>query len=172
MPDLSGYADYDPSTATLTFVRALRHPPEVVWRSLTDPGELSHWFPCQLHGEIRLGAELTFAFPGTGYAPWHGTVSACEEPRLLAFGWGPDQLRFELDAATAGGSVLTLTVTLETDDKAARDGAGWHQCLGRLTRQVAHGDGTPPTMEVTADWREYYEEYQRRGLPARAEIPE
>jgi uncharacterized protein YndB with AHSA1/START domain len=172
MPDQSAYADYDASTASLTFIRSLSHTPVVVWRALTEADELRHWFPCAVTGEVRAGAELTFTFPGTDYEPWSGQVVTCEPPRLLAFEWGPDQLRFELESAANGGTVLTLTVALETSDKAARDGAGWHQCLGQLTRQVEHRDGRAPTMEITDEWRAYYAEYQRRGLPALADIPE
>lgn len=166
------YADYDPATTTLTFIRRLGKPPAAVWSALTEKDQLDHWFPSPLSASIGPGEELTFNFPGHDFGPLGGTVSEFDPPRLLVFSWGPDLLRFELEPAAGGGTVLTFTVNLESSDKAARDGAGWHQCLDRLVRQIGSGDGTAPTMEMTPEWREYYEEYQRRGLPAIAELPE
>ncbi|RZU12069.1 polyketide cyclase/dehydrase/lipid transport protein [Kribbella rubisoli] len=29
----------------IRFVRLFPHPPEKVWRAITDPGQLSAWFP-------------------------------------------------------------------------------------------------------------------------------
>jgi hypothetical protein len=61
--------------------------------------------------------------------------------------------------------LLRLTVLLEAQDKAARDGAGWHVCLDRLEQRLAGSHG------AAQDWRELYEEYQRRGVPTGAPIP-
>jgi len=85
-----------------------------------------------------------------------GRVVELEPPRVFAFLWGKDLLRLEL-APEGDGSRLTLTQTLEPDE-AARNAAGWHVCLDRLA-----GEDT--------DWEPLYEEYQRRGVPAGAEIP-
>jgi hypothetical protein len=63
-----------------------------------------------------------------------------------------------------------LTVVLDGAEKAARDAAGWDQCLDML-ETVAAG-GTPERPAHDAGWRAYYEEYQRRGLPADAPILE
>ena len=49
------------------------------------------------------------------------------------------RLRIELRADGAG-TLLTLTDTFDELGKAARDGAGWHECLDRLVSEL---DGTP-----------------------------
>ena len=85
---------------------------------------------------------------------------------------GPeDHLRFELDPVDGDtGCALRLTVALAARDKAARDAAGWHVCLDRLDLFVGGEDG-PAVTGATGDWRELYEEYERRGAPVGAEIP-
>ena len=56
----------------------------------------------------------------------------------MEFTWGTDRLRIELRADGAG-TLLTLTDTFDELGKAARDGAGWHECLDRLVSEL---DGT------------------------------
>jgi uncharacterized protein YndB with AHSA1/START domain len=168
---MPGYADYDPQTATLTYVRDLPQERASVWRALVDPEQLHHWFPSRVSGEFIAGTELQFAFPQVDVA-MRGTVIAVEPERRLEYFWGEDRLRFELTANDGGGTRLTLTVTLEGSDKAARDGAGWHVCIERLADHLRSGGAHAPTSELTGEWRRHYEEYQRRGLPALAELPE
>ena len=49
---------------TLRFERRLRHAPEKVWKALTDPAELTAWFPQDLEGTFAPGAKLRFVFRG------------------------------------------------------------------------------------------------------------
>ena len=52
---------------SLQFERRLSHPVEVVWRAITDSGELEHWFPSKVEvGDLRAGAEMTFTFEQKG----------------------------------------------------------------------------------------------------------
>ena len=46
----------------LRFTRKLAHPPEKVWRALTEPEHLAAWFPTDIEGERAPGAELRFVF--------------------------------------------------------------------------------------------------------------
>lgn len=116
---------------TLRFARELGHPPERVWRALTDPGELESWFPTGVEGGWRIGARLSFPFHGGGFPAMHGTVLQAREPELLEFRWGPDTLLFRLTAGGIG-THLEFVVGLEELGKAARDGAGWHEALDLL----------------------------------------
>jgi hypothetical protein len=68
------------------------------------------------------------------------------------------------------GCLLRFTVVLETSDKAARDAAGWHQCLDALERQLSGGPVERP--DASTEWRERYAEYTRLGLPAEAPVPD
>jgi uncharacterized protein YndB with AHSA1/START domain len=117
-------------------VRLERHlfdPPAVVWRALTDREELRAWFPCDVivdGGRWAVGAPITFVF-----APEHdltitGEVLEVDERRVLAFTWGEDSLRFELSPLD-GGTRLVLIDELPRG-AAARNAAGWEQCLDRL----------------------------------------
>jgi uncharacterized protein YndB with AHSA1/START domain len=152
----------------LRFERRLSHPVEVVWRAITESGELEHWFPSRVEvDEMRPGAEMKFVFedmPLEG-APttMSGRVLEFDPPRRFAFTWGDDHLRFELEPVD-DACLLRLTVLLDLREKAARDAAGWHVCLDRLEQRLGKD-------AVDGEWRGYYEAYQRRGLPAGAPIP-
>ena len=154
----------------LTFERRLAHPVERVWRAVTDPAELAHWFPSAVSGEFAPGGRLTFEFPGADMPTMEGEVVELEPPRRFAFTWGEDELRIELEPA-AEGCVLRFTCLFSEPERAARDAAGWHVCLDVLEQ---HLDGTStqgPDSEATPEWRALYEAYQRRGLPAGAALP-
>lgn len=110
-----------------------QHPVERVWRALTDPDELSHWFP----GETL-------------------TVTESEPPRLLAGSWYGDALRFEL-RADGEGCVLTFTHAFADRGKAARDAAGWERCFARLQALLL----AKPMSEAASleSWSEAHEHY-------------
>jgi uncharacterized protein YndB with AHSA1/START domain len=149
--------------AALRFERILAHPPERVWRALTEEDELSGWHPTPFQLEPVVGAALRFR-PPASVPDWpEGTVTACEPPRLLAHTWGEDSLRWELEPHPEG-SRLTLTHTFEDRLKAARDAAGWHFCLDTLSAMLA---GRPSAPSADADgvppgWRELNREYEQR----------
>src|SRR3954469_4980571 len=107
----------------LRFTRTLPHPPEKVWRALTEPEHLAAWFPTEIIGERADGAPLRFEFRDGEGPGFDGTMVTYDPPRVLEFYWGEDRLRFELEP-TDGGTMLTLTDTLEELGKAARDAAG------------------------------------------------
>lgn len=168
------YGAYDTieNRPTLRFERRLSHPVEVVWRAITESDELERWFPSRVEvDDLRTGAEMTFRFehmPLEGMpSTITGRVTEFDPPRVFAFYWGGDHLRFECEPAGADACTLRLTVLLDQRDKAARDSAGWHVCLDRLEAVLAGGG----EASDGGDWRGLYEEYQRRGVPAGAPIP-
>jgi hypothetical protein len=80
-------------------------------------------------------------------------------------------LTFELAQRDGGAACrLAFSVILDSVDKAARDAAGWDDCLDMLD-EVVSGE-TPQRPSATDRWEGYYAEYKRRGLPATAEIPQ
>jgi len=139
------------------FERVYPHPVEHVWRSVTVPDELAHWFPTTVEVDLREGGAMVFTFPGGEMEPMDGSVVELDPPRRFAFMWGKELLRFEL-APDGEGTRLTLTHLISNADEAARNAAGWHACLDKLG-------------VVESDWEPLYVEYQRRGLPAGAVIP-
>ncbi len=81
-------------------------------------------------------------------------------------------LTFELAAGEDGDATcrLSFSVALDSADKAARDGAGWEQCLDAL--EIVTAGECPHRPMPTDAWNAYYEEYKRQGVPADAEIPQ
>jgi uncharacterized protein YndB with AHSA1/START domain len=145
----------------VSFERTLPHPPEKVWRALTEAEHLKAWFPTTIEGGWDVGAPLRFAFEDHPIEPMSGEVLVCDPPKVLEFTWGEDTLRFELEPV-AGGTHLMLVDTIVELGKAARDGAGWHVKLQELARVL---DGDTPPFEVD-DWRPVNERYKERFGPA------
>jgi uncharacterized protein YndB with AHSA1/START domain len=154
----------------LTFERLLAHPVERVWRAVTEPAELAHWFPSRVSGQVALGGRLSFEFPGDDLPPLEGEVVELEPPHRFAFNWGDDVLRIELEAV-GDGCRLRFTCIFDDPARAARDAAGWHVCLDRLEQHLGGAPTDAPDSAPTAQWHEVYAEYQRRGLPSGAPVP-
>jgi uncharacterized protein YndB with AHSA1/START domain len=115
--------------------RYLPDPPPVVWQAITDRDQLRQWFPCDVivaGGRWEVGASITFPFPPEVIdMTLTGTVLAVDEPRLLSYTWGDEEvLRFELHPQGTG-TRLVLTDQLRAA-WAARNAAGWEDCLDRL----------------------------------------
>jgi uncharacterized protein YndB with AHSA1/START domain len=154
--------------ARLRFTRELDHPIEKVWRAITEPAHLTHWFPTTIDGERASGAPLRFEFPG-GMAPaFEGEMLAFEPPSLMELRWGPDIVRLELRPSD-GGTTLTLLDTLEERGKAARDGAGWHTCLDALAAHLAGEPDAGESMSGSA-WRRVHPRYVESFGPEAATI--
>lgn len=160
---------------TLRFERRIAHPVESVWSAVTEPSELGQWFPCEVALELRLGAPITFRFPHNPLTneplTLTGEVTELDPPRRFSFTWGEDHLHFALEPLDHGVACrLQLTVELDSAEKAARDGAGWHQCLDGL-EQLLSGERAARPNDPSS-WRAHYDEYRRRGFPATAPLPE
>ncbi|KIA66318.1 SRPBCC domain-containing protein [Nocardia vulneris] len=128
--------------------RELVDPPPVVWQALTDREQLRAWFPCDVQvtgGVWRVGATIGFDFGDGSGLLLDGEVLAVDEPKLLAFSWGDERLRFEL-APHGSGTHLVLVNEL-APDAAARNAAGWDACLDQLA-------GLEP-----GDWKPRFEAY-------------
>jgi hypothetical protein len=120
----------------LRFERRLGHSVQRVWRAITDPEELRHWFP---------GSE------------WE--ITEREPPRLLAGTWYGDALRFEL-GPEGNDCLLVFTHRFADRDKAARDAAGWECCLMRLDALLT---GTPLSeADSLRSFPEVHEHYAER----------
>jgi uncharacterized protein YndB with AHSA1/START domain len=123
--------------------RRLPDPPAVVWQAITERDQLKAWFPCDVivsGGEWVVGAAITFPFqPEVIDMTLTGTVLDVDEPRLLSYTWGEEEvLRFELHP-DGSGTRLVLTDQLRAG-WAARNAAGWDDCLDRLAGLPAQPD--------------------------------
>jgi uncharacterized protein YndB with AHSA1/START domain len=137
---------------TLRFERRLRHAPAKVWRAVTDPAELKHWFPATVEAELRPGAPMRFVFPEEAVVDgaWDGEVLEVDEPKVFMFRWNTDVLRIEL-IPDGDGCRLVFTQTIGGGRVgflgAGRTATGWDTCLDQL---VARLDGT--TVPERTDW--------------------
>lgn len=143
----------------LRFERRLRHSPAKVWRAVSDPAEMAHWFPTRVEAELRPGAPMRFTFPEDApvSGSWEGEVLEVDPPRVYMFRWNADVLRIEL-VPDGEGCRLVFTQTLGGDWVgrlgAGRTAAGWDSCLDML---VARLDGR--TVEPPTNWVAPMERY-------------
>jgi uncharacterized protein YndB with AHSA1/START domain len=148
----------------LRFRRELHHPPEKVWRAITEPEHLAAWFPDTIVVERWVvGAPLRFVHPG---GEFDGQVLAVEPCSLLEFRWSTDTIRLEI-VPSQRGSTLTLIDTIDELGKAARDGAGWHVCLDALEHEL---DGSAKTWTDGERWSELHPDYVDAFGPEAATI--
>lgn len=141
----------------LRFERRLRHPPEKVWRALSEPDELAHWFPARMEGERREGASIRFVFEGHEGPTLTGTLRVFDPPRVLEYSWDDELLRWEL-TPHAEGCLLVFTTTFAERVKAPRDAAGWDLCLDGLEGTL---DANTPRAATRAprEWTTLYRGY-------------
>ncbi|MEU5638588.1 SRPBCC family protein [Streptomyces milbemycinicus] len=139
--------------SALRLERRIGHPPEEVWRALTEPALMAHWFPAEVRLEPRVGGRIDFVFPGHDVPDTHGAVTEFDPPRVYAFTWGDDLLRWEL-RPEADGSALTLTHTFRDRFGAASFASGWHTCVSALATLL---DGEK--AGIAADTAELHERY-------------
>jgi uncharacterized protein YndB with AHSA1/START domain len=150
----------------LHFTRRLPHPPEKVWRALTEPEHLKEWFPNDIEGERKEGATLRHVFRNDEAPDMGGEMVVYDPPSMLEFTWGEDTLRFELQA-DGDGTVLNLVDVLEDVGKGARDGAGWHVCLDALEQ---HMRGEPTRTQDMDVWRPVHDAYVESFPPEASTI--
>ena len=116
---------------TLVLVREFRHPPAMVWQALTDPAQLAEWAPFDADRNLDAVGPVKLTTVGTP-APQvsESTVKRAEAPRLLEFGWGGNDLRWELEPL-GSGTRLTLWHNIDRGF-IAWGAAGWHVCFDVL----------------------------------------
>ncbi len=137
---------------TLRFERRLRHAPAKVWRAVSDPAEMKHWFPAAVEAELRPGAPMRFTFPEEAVVDgtWDGEVLEVDETKVFMFRWNQDILRIEL-IPDGDGCRLVFSQTLSGGRvgllAAGRTAAGWDTCLDALSAQL---DGT--SVAPREDW--------------------
>ncbi|WP_449279081.1 SRPBCC family protein [Leucobacter sp. GX24907] len=129
----------------LQFSLRLAHSPARVWHMLTDPDELSRWYPCRVELEPRVGGRIAFLMDDE--APDESTVTEFAEPQVLAYDWAGERLRWTIDADGAG-SVLQLNNSILDPDWMPRTAAGWETCLETLSALL---EGDTPVSQAGPD---------------------
>lgn len=149
----------------LRFERRLAHPPEKVWKAVTDPAEMAHWFPANIETELKIGAPMRFSFgddaldAAGAYAD--GEILELDPPKVYAFRWIDDVLRFELVPEGAGCRLVFTYALNDTGTRndlpsVARTAPGWDACLASLDARLDGHDA--PQLDGTwfLDRAEHY----------------
>jgi uncharacterized protein YndB with AHSA1/START domain len=177
--------------AVLRFRRRLAQPVDRVWSALTQTDQLQRWHPTPFALEPAVGGRVDFRSDLGGPDMRTGVVRAYDAPRTLAYTWGEDELRFELEPSADGGCELVLTHSFDDRMKAARDAAGWDLCLRALDRSLAAagaeaargaragagagGDAGTPEREaqrIPDGWEQLNADYERHfGIPHELATP-
>lgn len=180
--DRLGRVVRDGDSVALRYERHLAHPPETVWRALTESESLRHWFPADIVGERATGARVRLPFWPDGVAQSSrsleeagvdvstidfdealpGEIRAFDPPTLFELLWGDstgpaDLLRFELHPEE-GGTRLIFTTWPGKPGPLGHAGtaAGWHACLDALTSRLDGGSITEPDREQITRLRATY----------------
>ncbi|WP_433606261.1 SRPBCC family protein [Dactylosporangium sp. CA-139114] len=126
-------------------MRVYDHPIERVWRAVTTPEHLEHWFPTAAHFDLRPGGRIRFGDLGDGGS--EGEVLAVEPPHRLDFLWGGQRFEFRL---VPEGSGTRFTLVHHFDDRAgaASFASGWETCLRALSAVLSDEPPPPPGRAV------------------------
>lgn len=138
-------------TELVAFELDLDHPPEKVWRALTDPVLLSEWL-LPVAG-LELEPEAAFTLQAPPQPGWDGTVDCrfveIEAQRKLSYTWtvGDPESEFFLDTVVTfaltprgSGTLLSLVQSgFRPDQKRNFGGAryGWRMMGERLVELLA-----------------------------------
>jgi uncharacterized protein YndB with AHSA1/START domain len=131
---------------TVLIERVFSHPPEKLWRALTDSSLLAEWL---LKNDFSPTVGQSFQFRAEPVQGWNGVIDcevlAVEPQRRLSYTWNSMGLQsVVLFTLTPEGDATHLRVEqtgFRPDQEAAFRGAqyGWQRFLGQL-EQVLAGD--------------------------------
>jgi uncharacterized protein YndB with AHSA1/START domain len=149
---------------TLVLTRELKHPPEKVWRAITDPEHLRQWAPFDADGSLATtGATVKLTTVGAPKPTVSETkVTRADAPKLLEYNWGGGEMRWELEPHD-GGTRLTLWHNINKNF-ISMGAAGWHVCMdvmnALLSDQPMGRTVGPAAMQIPG-WQELHADYAK-----------
>jgi uncharacterized protein YndB with AHSA1/START domain len=124
--------------------RELPHPPENVWRALTEGSLIEQWL---MKNNFQPVAGHSFTLRADPVPNWNGIIEcrvlAVEPCRTLSYSWGALGLEsvvtFKLTPIATGTHVRMEQSGFKPDQEQTYKGAmyGWKNFIGRLERVVA-----------------------------------
>lgn len=131
------------TTRTVVIEREMPHPPEKIWRALTQSSLMEEWL---MKNDFQPEVGHRFTFRGTPMAKWNGIIE-CEvktvEPHSrLSYSWGSlgmeSVVTFTLTPTESGTHLRMEQSGFRPDQEANYKGAnyGWQKFLGNLERVV------------------------------------
>jgi uncharacterized protein YndB with AHSA1/START domain len=131
-------------TRSLVIERELPHPPEKIWRALTQGALIKQWL---MDNDFQPVVGHKFQFRSTPMPNWNGVVDAevlvVEPHKKLSYSWGSLGLGTVVVwtlSATKGGTLVRMEQSgFRADQEANYKGAsyGWQKFIGNLERVVA-----------------------------------
>ena len=137
----------------LRFERRLDYPVQRVWRAVTEPEELARWFVAPVHWTPAQGERLD-AMGGTG------EITELDPPRVIAWNWGGQEFRFELEPDGEDRCRLVFTHVFDNRYEGAQHAAGWETYFKRLDAHLA--GGFLSEQDAHADVGTVHERYAER----------
>jgi uncharacterized protein YndB with AHSA1/START domain len=128
------------ATRSLVMEKELPHPPEKIWRALTEGQLIKEWM---MENDFQPAVGHKFKFRSTPMPNWNGIID-CEvlvvEPnKKLSYSWDSLVVVWTL-VATGGGTLVRMEQSgFRPDQEANYKGAsyGWQKMIGGLERVVA-----------------------------------
>jgi uncharacterized protein YndB with AHSA1/START domain len=132
------------ATRSLVIEKELPHPPEKIWRALTQGSLIKEWL---MENDFQPVVGHTFSFRSTPRANWNGVVDSkvlvVEANRRLSYSWGSlglESIVVWTLIPTKGGTLVRLEQSgFRPDQEANYQGAnyGWQRFMGALERVLA-----------------------------------
>jgi len=132
---------------SLVVERDMPHPPEKIWRALTQGPLLEEWL---MKNDFQPVVGHRFSFRATPVKNWDGIIDCevlvVEPPSRLSYSWGTLGTKSAVTwtlTPTQGGTHLRMEQTgFRSEQDAAYKGAtyGWRKFIGNLEQVVARID--------------------------------
>jgi uncharacterized protein YndB with AHSA1/START domain len=132
------------ATRTLVIERELPHPPEKIWRALTQGSLIEQWL---MANDFQPSIGHRFTFRSTPVPGWNGIIESevlvVDPPQKLVYSWGSMGLESAVTwtlTPTATGTHIRMEQSgFASDQDHAYKGAnyGWQRFLGNLEQVVA-----------------------------------
>jgi len=132
------------ATRALVIEREMPHPPEKVWRALTEGPLIKEWL---MDNDLQPVVGHRFSFRSTPVPNWNGVIDSevlvIEPNKKLSYSWnslGLESVVVWTLVATSGGTLVRMEQSgFRPDQEAAYKGAnyGWQKFIGGLERVVA-----------------------------------
>jgi uncharacterized protein YndB with AHSA1/START domain len=131
------------STRTLTIERELPHPPEKVWRALTESPLIEEWL---MGNDFEPQVGHRFKFRSTPVPNWNGIIDSqvliIEPVSRLSYSWGTmgmdSVVTWTLTPTASGTHVRMEHSGFPSEESASYKGAkyGWTNFIGKLENVV------------------------------------
>lgn len=149
MPTTEGKTEEEGKTTEIKKSIVIDASPEVVFKAITDPDELTNWFPDQAILEPKVGGRMKFSFRKEENSECRqgstheGTITEFIPDKKISYTWEDSKeadfsrtvVTWELEKIEDNKTSLKLLHTgFRAEEKAKQYEEGWSHFLGQLAR--------------------------------------